>query len=390
MSLQHVKPAFNHFTASQGLDFLLPPPQMVSLAVEFEPLRSRAAKRACGDNREGSVVKNGLDLNVCDEEGEAEEEIETEEQEQEEEGGAATKGSGPGRNGGRTKVCARGHWRPAEDAKLKELVAKYGPQNWNLIAENLPGRSGKSCRLRWFNQLDPRINRKPFSEEEEERLLAAHKLYGNKWAMIARLFPGRTDNAVKNHWHVIVARKQREQSNNAFGRRRNRKLLPRLQTRGLNNIGSAAKINRACSDSTTISSNLNESAVSTCTDLSLTPSSAKAPPLIVARPSESRMGGSSAKRPAWFCNNITAGTDSDDHNDSSPRTQRRVTVGQEADHCGASDTKSDASAAESMCIGNRGNNHMSLSPVSVETEESGTEDDKIDLPFIDFLGVGAA
>lgn len=43
---------------------------------------------------------------------------------------------------GHVKLCARGHWRPAEDAKLKELVTQYGPQNWNLIAEHLEGRSG--------------------------------------------------------------------------------------------------------------------------------------------------------------------------------------------------------------------------------------------------------
>ena len=41
-----------------------------------------------------------------------------------------------------TKTCPRGHWRPAEDEKLRQLVEQYGAQNWNSIAERLQGRSG--------------------------------------------------------------------------------------------------------------------------------------------------------------------------------------------------------------------------------------------------------
>ena len=56
-------------------------------------------------------------------------------------------------------------WTIEEDEMLKNLIVEHGTSNWTKVGESFPERTGKQCRERWYNHLDPCVKKGEWTSE---------------------------------------------------------------------------------------------------------------------------------------------------------------------------------------------------------------------------------
>ena len=99
----------------------------------------------------------------------------------------------------------RRSWTLMEDNAILQAVSREGVRNWVKIASEVSSlaspagnvRTGKQCRERFHNHLDPNITKCPWTKEEEDIIITMQAKMGNKWAEIAKYLPGKNSYRIK-------------------------------------------------------------------------------------------------------------------------------------------------------------------------------------------------
>eukprot|EP00980_Cylindrotheca_fusiformis_P001711 scaffold388_cov114-Cylindrotheca_fusiformis.AAC.20 len=102
-------------------------------------------------------------------------------------------------------------WTKDEDALLLNIVQSMRmPMKWSVVAQSLPDRTGKQCRERYVNHLNPRLKVSDWTPVEDATIFHLYNTIGSHWAKMSKMIPGRTDNGIKNRFHNLRRQLERE------------------------------------------------------------------------------------------------------------------------------------------------------------------------------------
>ncbi|OHS99839.1 r2r3-MYB transcription factor [Tritrichomonas foetus] len=103
-------------------------------------------------------------------------------------------------------------WTPEEDESLINAITKYGSHNWSKIAEIVGnGRDRSQCLQRWSRGLNPKILKTKWSPEEDAKLLELVRKYGEKcWMKISIDIGTRCDSQCRYRYSKLYNEKQVE------------------------------------------------------------------------------------------------------------------------------------------------------------------------------------
>lgn len=102
-------------------------------------------------------------------------------------------------------------WSKHEDATLLKIVQGMSmPMRWSVVAQSLPDRTGKQCRERYVNHLNPRLKISDWNPVEDATVFHLYNTIGSHWSTMSKVIPGRTDNGIKNRFHNLRRQLERE------------------------------------------------------------------------------------------------------------------------------------------------------------------------------------
>lgn len=97
-------------------------------------------------------------------------------------------------------------WSSIEDQRLLAGIHKYGCDDWSNISRFVgAGRTRGQCSQRWLRSLNPLINKNPWTQEEDIKLMdTVNNIGDHSWTKVASILVGRTDVQCRYRYQLIA------------------------------------------------------------------------------------------------------------------------------------------------------------------------------------------